>query len=112
MSEITSPHIQRTIDAIADRTKRADKLAWNRRMDTMISLLAEVRPIEEQLTDLQVARREIHDRIAAHRKQMVVDCIHPVDQLVAHADHRGDYVECKFCGIKFTAPLNDSPEAT
>lgn len=89
--------IRRTKETIANKATRNEKVAWDRRMDNMVTLLARLAPIEDQLTDLMAQKLPILDEIQLLRSNMVRECVHPFTHLVYHEDH----VVCKFCNKKF-----------
>lgn len=90
--------IRQVLETVADNATRSEKVSWDRKMDNMVSLLAKLKPIEEQILDLMSAKTPIVDEIADLRKEMVRDCVHPFTHLV----HKGDNMaECKFCGRSF-----------
>lgn len=95
--------IRRRLEAIADNATRSEKVSWDRKMDNMVSLIAKLKPIEEQILDLMVQKQPIIDEIALLRKDMVRECVHPYTHLV----HRGEVVECKFCFKQFKVLDND-----
>lgn len=91
--------VRRTLETIADAATRGEKVSWDRKMDNMVTLIAKLRPIEEQILDLMVAKTPIMDEIAALRRDMVKDCVHPFTHLL----HLGNgQATCKFCDKKFT----------
>ena len=91
---------RRLFEAVANSANRSDKTSWNRKMDNMVSLLAKLRPIEQQILDLSAEKMPILDDIAALRKTMVGECVHPFEFLV----DKDTYVECKFCNKKISKP--------
>lgn len=92
--------IRRALEAVADSATRSEKVSWDRKMDNMVALLAKLRPIEEQLSDLMVKKMELVDTISALRHQMVRECVHPFDSLT----YFDDGVRCKFCNHTFNKP--------
>ncbi|PPD53422.1 MAG: hypothetical protein CTY12_04900 [Methylotenera sp.] len=90
--------VRREKETIANNATRNEKVSWDRKMDNMVSLLALLQPIEEQITDLTAQKMPIIDRIQALRTDMVKECVHPYTHLV----HHEDYIVCKFCDKKFT----------
>lgn len=93
--------VRRLLETIADGSTRSEKVSWDRKMDNMVKLLAKLRPIEEQITDLMAKKQPIHDEVAALRSEMVQDCVHPYTHLVLKSTDDGEYVQCKFCTRKF-----------
>lgn len=85
-------------ESIANIASRSDKVAWNRKMDNMVKIMAKLRPIEQQIIELQNKKIPIFDEVQALREEMVSECIHPYDKLVI----KDGYVECKFCDRKIT----------
>ncbi len=92
--------IRKIKDAVSSTKTRNEKVSWDRRMNNMVKLLAQLTPIEEQLTELLAQKLEIVDRVQDLRKEMVNECIHPSTHLIVHNDH----VVCKFCNRKFSIP--------
>lgn len=92
--------IRQTLEKVANTANRSEKTSWNRKMNNMVALLAELRPIEEQILELTAAKHEVFDRIQVLRNVMVQECIHPFEQLI----HKGTYAECKFCNRRVSLP--------
>lgn len=63
-------------------------------MDNMVSLMAKLKPIEDQIMDLMSAKLPIIDEISALRREMVRECVHPFTMLTDLGDEQ---VRCKFC---------------
>lgn len=91
---------RRLFEAISNNANRSDKTSWNRKMDNMVKILAKLRPIEQQIIELQAQKMPILDEIAELRKIMITECVHPFEYLVDHGDH----VVCKFCNKKLSKP--------
>lgn len=83
---------------ISDKPTRSEKVSWERKMDNMVSLIARITPIEDQILELMAQKTPIFDEVSALRIEMVKDCIHPYTHLVLMADH----VVCKFCNHKIS----------
>lgn len=95
--------IRHILETIADTATRSEKVSWDRKMDNMVSLLAKLKPIEDQILDLMSQKTPIIDQVSELRREMVKECIHPYTHLV----HKGENMaECKFCGRSFSV-LND-----
>lgn len=92
--------IRQFLEKVANTATRSEKTSWNRKMNNMVSLLAELRPIEEQILELTASKHEIFDRIQVLRNVMVQECIHPFEQLV----HKGTHAECKLCNKRVSIP--------
>lgn len=95
--------IRRDLENIADAASRGEKVSWDRKMDNMVSILATLKPIEEQIIELMAKKMPIIDEIADLRKGMVKECVHPYPHLV----HKDTHVECKFCARKFSLAATD-----
>ena len=94
-------------ETIANNATRSEKTSWNRKMDNMVKLLAKLRPIQQQIIDLEVQKLPIMDEVDALRQEMVKECIHPYDSLV----EKDNYIECKFCYKRLGLPvINDNKE--
>lgn len=88
-------HERLTKESIANHATRSEKTAWARKQQNLEKLIHEqVRPIEEQILDLQLKLRPMYDQIQSMRQEMVESCVHPYEMLVTH----DDAVTCKFCG--------------
>ena len=98
---------RQTLEKIADSATRSEKVAWDRKMDNMVSLIAKLRPIEDQMLELMAQKQPILDSIANLRREMVRDCVHPYTHLV----DKGTHQECKFCGKTFRVLNHDSTQA-
>lgn len=100
-NETADDRLEREIkDTISNHASRSEKTSWNRKMDNMVSLMARITPIEQQIIDLQAEKMPIFDEIQELRNMMVNECIHPHEYLVVEEDH----VVCKFCNKKLNRP--------
>lgn len=90
-------------ETIANTADRSEKTSWNRKMDNMVKLMAQIRPIEEQILDLQAEKQPIFDEIQELRALMVKECVHPYEYLVVTGEKSAT---CKFCN-KTIAIAND-----
>jgi len=93
---------RRLFESIADNATRSEKVAWDRKMNNMVTLLAKLKPIEEKILDLMAEKTPIIDEISALRHDMVRECVHPYTHLAIN----GDVVLCKFCNRKFNVVDN------
>lgn len=93
--------VRRTLEAIADNATRGEKVSWDRKMDNMVSILATLQPIEDQILELMAKKLPILDDISDLRKEMVRDCVHPYHLLAVDPNGSGT-VSCKFCNKTFT----------
>lgn len=110
---------RRIREEISNAANRSEKTSWNRKMDNMVKLLAALRPIEDQIIELQAKKIPLFDEIQVLRTQMVHECIHPFEYLVVNgaSSHDNflikppstgnDYVVCKFCDKKLSIPKLD-----
>lgn len=96
---------RRVKEMVANAANRSEKTSWNRKMDNMVKLMSQLRPIEEQIIELHAQKMPIYDEIQELRKTMVNECVHPFEHLAVY----DDYVECKFCGKRIGIP-NGSKE--
>lgn len=87
-------------EKIANAANRSEKVSWNRKMDNMVKLLGQLRPIEEQILELHAQKMPIFDQVQELRETMVKECVHPYEYLVIRDDH----ALCKFCGKKISLP--------
>ena len=100
-NETEQERIERTIkESIANKSNRSEKTSWNRKMDNMISLMSKLKPIEEEIIELQAKKIPLFDEIQQLRNTMVNECTHPYEYLVVHDEH----VQCKFCLKKLSKP--------
>lgn len=90
---------RRTHEIIADAATRSEKVSWDRKMDNMVTLIAKLRPIEDQILDLMAQKMPVIDEIAELRREMVRDCVHPYTMLANQGDGT---TLCKFCHKRFT----------
>lgn len=95
---------RRLKEEIANNANRSEKTSWNRKMDNMVKLLAEIRPLEDKIIELNEKKVPIFDAIQELRKQMLVDCIHPYEYVLVETDH----AKCKFCERKISLPNLDN----
>ncbi|MGZ8924298.1 MAG: hypothetical protein ACXW2E_00310 [Nitrososphaeraceae archaeon] len=92
---------RRAKERIANKSTRNEKISWDRKMNNMVSLLANLTPIEEQIIELTAQKIKIYDDIQQLRTVMVADCVHPF----THLEVKDDHVICKFCEHKFSISL-------
>lgn len=90
--------VRRQLETIADAASRGEKVSWDRKMDNMVTLLARLKPIEDKILDLMSSKMPIMDEIAALRKEMVRDCVHPYTHLLYQGENT---IACKFCNKTF-----------
>jgi L-lysine 2,3-aminomutase len=95
---------RRTFETVANHSDRSEKTSWNRKMDNMVTLLAKLRPIEEEIISLQGKKMPIFDEVQQLRELMVAECIHPYQHLVLTDEHT---VTCKFCNRRIA--VNHQP---
>lgn len=103
MDETTQRRLK---EEISNNANRSEKTSWNRKMDNMVKLLAELRPIEDKIIELHEKKIPIFDEIQELRKQMVQDCVHPYDHLLLEDGH----AKCKFCNRKISITNIDIQE--
>ena len=89
--------IRRVKETIANNATRNEKVAWDRKMDNMVTLLSKLQPIEDQIADLLALKMPIIDDVQTLRNLMVSECVHPQTHLIEHEN----YIVCKFCNRKF-----------
>ncbi len=97
LDEATIRHL---LETIANNPSRSEKTSWTRKQDNMVSLIAKLRPIEEQILELMATKIPIMDEIQLLRNEMVKECIHPFEYLSMKSNH----IECKFCFRKLSLP--------
>lgn len=99
---------RRVKEAIANASNRSEKTSWNRKMDNMVKLITQLRPIEDKIVALEAQKYPIMDEITALRKLMLNECIHPYEYIELKSDH----AECKFCCKRLSIPdvSNDREE--
>ena len=88
-------------EAISNHANRSEKVSWNRKMDNMVGLIAELSPIEQEILSLMAKKIPVLDKVQVLREDMVKECVHPYEHLAIHSD----YVECTFCFKKLSIPL-------
>lgn len=91
---------RRLREEIANNANRSEKTSWNRKMDNMVKLLATLRPIEDQIIDLQSKKIPLFDEIQILRNHMKGECIHPFEYVIIH----NTYAVCKFCEKRISIP--------
>jgi len=91
---------RRIFESISNYPDRSDKTSWQRKLNNLETLVAELQPIEDILIDFNKRKTDIIDKITILRSEMVENCLHPYDMLVLKEDH----VECKFCNGKISIP--------
>ncbi len=96
----TEMRVRQIKEAISNHANRSEKVSWNRKMDNMVKLIAELSPIEQEILALMAAKNPILDNVQVLREVMVKECVHPYEHLAIHAD----YVECTFCFKKLSIP--------
>lgn len=100
---VEQAEIRHSLETIADTATRNEKVSWERKMDNMVKLIAKLRPLEDKIVELLAQKQPIFDEISVLRAEMVKECVHPISHLaVKEEDQIGSYVECKFCGKRFT----------
>lgn len=88
---------RQTLEYISNNSTRSEKVSWNRKLDNLVALMAELTPVEEEIMALVVKKKiPLMDQVQELRGLMVNECIHPADYLEPKEDH----VECKFCQTK------------
>jgi hypothetical protein len=88
------------LEAVANSSDRSEKTSWNRKLDNMVGLLAQLAPIEDQIIELQAQKMPIFDKVQILREAMVGECIHPYQYLVKIDE---GVALCKFCNRKINA---------
>jgi hypothetical protein len=90
--------IRKIKESIANAATRNEKVSFDRKMNNMVSFLAELQPIEDEITALIAQKMPIMDNIQNLRMEMLKDCVHPITHLVV----KDNYAVCKFCERKFS----------
>lgn len=88
--------VRKNLQLVADHAPRGEKVSFERKMVRLQGLVEQVRPIEDQISDLLVQKAPLIDQIAELRAEMVHECIHPFASLV----DRGTHIHCSFCDRK------------
>jgi hypothetical protein len=100
--------VRQTLEKISNAATRSEKVSWDRKMDNMVRLIAQLTPIEQQIVDLMAQKTPILDEINELRADMVTDCVHPYTHLVHKNDEEeGDVILCKFCNKRFKVLNNE-----
>lgn len=92
--------LRQLLEVVANHASRSDKVSWERKMDNMVRLLARLKPLEEQITELEAQKIPIIDEVTLLRNEMVKECVHPFQYLV----EKDDYILCKFCEKRIVVP--------
>jgi len=90
--------MRRQLEMIADAASRSEKVSWDRKMDNMVKILARLKVVEDKIVALLAEKTPILDEVAALRKEMVRECVHPYSHLAHKADGK---IVCKFCDKTF-----------
>lgn len=85
------------LETVANHASRSEKTAWNRKMDNLVALMAQLKPFQDQIIELEIKKMPILDQIKQLRDDMIKECVHPIDNLVV--THQA--ITCKFCNKKF-----------
>lgn len=88
------------LNFIANHVTRSDKMSWERKYKNMQKELDKLRPVEDQLLELQAKKQKFIDVVTEIRLKMVEECIHPREYLI----HNGDHIVCKFCEKRLGLP--------
>jgi hypothetical protein len=87
-------------EQISNYSTRSEKTSWNRKLVNLEKTISEkIRPIEEQIQDMQVELQPLYDEIKYMRSSMVKTCVHPYNLLVFHNNN----ICCKFCNKTLTS---------
>ena len=97
----TELRVRQIKEAISNHANRSEKVSWNRKMDNMVGLIAELSPIEQEILSLMAKKIPVLDKVQVLREEMVKECVHPYEHLAIYSD----YVECTFCFKKLSIPL-------
>lgn len=89
---------RRMLETVSDAATRSEKVSWDRKMDNMVSLLSQIKPIEDRILDAMAEKLPLLDKIDALRAELVKDCVHPYENLVIKPDNT---IQCKFCMKNF-----------
>ncbi|MNE12408.1 hypothetical protein D3C80_1052070 [compost metagenome] len=88
--------VRKAREEISNHATRSEKVSWERQFGNMQKLLEEkLQPIEDEILQLIGKKNKVFDEIVVLRDELVRDCIHPFDHVVA-TDNAAIY-ECKFC---------------
>lgn len=91
------------LEHIANFSTRSEKTSWNRKLDSMVKLLAKLTNVEDKILELiSTTKTPIMDEIDELRELMVQECIHPYE----HLAFGENYVDCKFCYRRFSVVNN------
>ena len=91
----------RELQGVANFRDKNEKLAWMRKKKKIETIVeSDIGPIEAELLKLTTQKQVYMDEVAAIRKEMVRECIHPSDYLI----HYGIYIKCRFCEAKISIP--------
>ncbi len=85
---------RRIKETISNHATRSEKTSWLRLFNNLTTKIDEMRPIEDQILELQNLKAPMIDDVIDLRRRLVQNCIHPYEQLVIIED---SVVKCKFC---------------
>lgn len=92
---------RRVKETVANSFSRSEKTSWNRKMDNMVKMVADLQEVENEILDYITEHKQpLLDSVQQLRQTMVKECIHPYEYLVVDQDH----LLCKFCGKKISKP--------
>lgn len=92
-------------EQIANKPERSEKVSWNRKMDNLVRLMAQLEPIEQKLLEIiSNEKLPLMDQVQELRETMVNECVHPFEYLATTA---AGEVECKFCYKILAMAQND-----
>lgn len=98
---------RKLFEMISNHANRSEKTAWKRKLSNMGMIIEKLQPIEQKILDImQNEKQPLLDDIAALRKVMVQECIHPYEHLV----QKDGYIVCKFCNRKIRAGNDESKD--
>ena len=92
--------VRQILETVANTAGRSEKTSWFRKLDNMQKLMDKLKPLEEQIIELNAQKMPIVDQITELRDVMVNECVHPTDYLI----FKGSYIDCKFCNRKLSLP--------
>lgn len=105
MTQFSEEQIREDLKQISNFQDKNIILSWKRKMKKMTTLIESLTPIQDKILALLEEKQPITDEIEVLRLEMVKSCIHPIDLL----QHKGNYIECKFCNAKIVLNRQINP---
>lgn len=91
--------LRRKKERIGAVATRNDRINWTRKFVLMKGLIRALAPFQKEILQLMRKKKKIQDDIDIVRKELIGDCVHPIEMIVE--DQTPHVFICKFCDRKF-----------